>query len=557
MADEDATPETEPDAPTAQATALWKRLGMRQRIVIIGALAALIGVLGWTMSRGETVTHAVLYSGLSPEQAGRVIQELQTSKVPYEVENKGTVITVPEDRVDEIRLTFAADGKGPQGGVGFEVFDNQAFGTTSFVERTNYQRATEGELARTIQSLSTVDRARVHIAMGKRSLYSREDEPPSASVVLELRAGQQLTRAQRRGIVNMVASSIAGLDPSRVTLLDGTGNALAAPGSEGVGHEDSMDLERTLASRVERMLEAVVGPGNVAVTVTAELDRELVERTEERYDQPAESPPMVSYERHAIGEAAIANVGGVAGAQGNLPGTTGAGGGGPGQAGQRLDEVKNFEVNKIVQHTIGPKLRLKRLHLAVLVDEPTDESGAPLARSEADLARIASIAREAAGLDEERGDKIEVHSVPFAREPLPELGEQEETPAAEAEAGIPVPYLAAAGAGALALFILFFMVLRSRRKKKEDEAEEREEVVATTLPMTVEELQAELPGGAGDTSEDLPAGELPDDATLLDRVAMAAASDSELAARVLRTWLAAQKNAPSFAANDDEYEEAA
>ena len=559
MADEDATPETESKAPTAQATALWKRLGMRQRIVIIGALAALIGVLGWTMSRGETVPHAVLYSELSQEEAGRVIQELQARKIAYDVEHNGTVITVPEDQVDELRLTLAADGGAPNGGVGFEVFDKQSFGTTSFVERMNYRRALEGELARTIKSLSTVDRARVHIAMGKRSLYSREDEPPSASVMLELRAGQQLSRAQRRGIVNLVASSIDGLDPSRVTLVDGSGNALAAPGSEGVGHEDSMDLERTLASRVERMLEAVVAPGNVAVTVTAELDRELIERTEERYDQPAESPPMTSYERHAIGEAAIANVGGVAGAQGNLPGTAGPGAGGPGQPGQRLDEVKNFEVNKIVQHSIGPKLRLKRLHLAVLVDEPKDDSGASVARSEADLARIASIAREAAGLDEERGDKIEVHSVPFAHEPLPELGDAvEDEPVGETETGIPVPYLAAAGAGALALFVLFFMVLRARRKKKQAEEEEREEVVATTLPMTVEELEAELPGGVEDPdNQDITPTELPENATLLDRVAMAAASDSELAARVFRTWLAGPKKSADGAANDDEYEEAA
>ena len=260
MAEEEAPPEKEPDAPAAQATALWKRLGTRERIVIIVAVAAMLGVIGWAMNRGDAAPHAVLYSGLSQEDAGRVVQELQTRKVPYEVENGGTAISVPEDKVHELRLTLAADGGGPTGAsVGFELFDKQAFGTTSFVERMNFRRALEGELARTIMSLSTVERARVHIAMGKRSLYSREDEPPSASVVLALRAGQQLSRAQRRGVVNMVASSVDGLDASRVTLVDGKGNALASPGSDGVAPEDTMDLERTLASRVERMLEAVVG----------------------------------------------------------------------------------------------------------------------------------------------------------------------------------------------------------------------------------------------------------------------------------------------------------
>lgn len=561
MADEE-TPEKDEPAPN-QAVAVWQRLGSRQRVVIGVALAVMLAILGWAMTRDTSIAHGVLFSGLSPEDAGRIVQELQTRKVPYEVANGGTAITVPESQVHELRLTLSADGMSPVGGgVGFELFDKQAFGTTSFVERMNFRRALEGELSRTIMSLSTVDRARVHIAMGKRSLYTRESEPPSASVVMSLRAGQELTRVQRRGIVNMVASAVDGLDPARVTLVDGNGNALSSPDSDSVGPEGTMDLERTLAQRVERMLEAVVGSNNVAVTITAELDREIIERTEELYDQAPDKIALRSEERVVRGEGAAANVGGEAGARGNLPGTAAGGGGGAGAGPQHLSEMKNYEINKIVQRTVGPKQRVKRLHLAVLIDEQVDEEGNPIVRTPEELSRITAIAREAAGLDEERGDKIEVHSVPFVRDAVPELPEEEEV---VPEEGIPLPYLAAAGAAALLMFIVFFAMLRRRRRKAaEQEAEEQdEEELPTTLPMTVSELEAELPGGAIEAEMLETAAsalqELPEDATALDKATAVAAADTELASRVLRGWLADDSPAPSAneyhsaAANDEGY----
>lgn len=553
MADEE-TPQT-PAPPATQATALWRGLSGGQRMVAIGALVALLGVLGWAMARDTGAAHGVLFSGLTTEDAGRIVQELQARKVPYEVENGGSAITVPESQVHELRLILSADGVSPSGGgVGFELFDKQAFGTTSFVERMNFRRALEGELSRTIMSLSTVDRARVHIAMGKRSLYSRDNDPPTASVVLSLRGGQQLSRAQRRGIVNMVASSVDGLDPAQVTLVDGNGNALSTPDADGVGPDGAMDMERTLAQRVEHMLEALVGQGNVAVTVTAELDRAHIERTEETYDQAPENK-IVRRESREVrgggGKPGAANVGGPAGARANLPGTAGGGGGGGGGDPSHLSETKAYEVNHVVSKTTGPKLRVKRLHLAVLVDEARDEEGNPISRSADELARIASIAREAAGLDEERGDKIEVHSVPFVREELPEADEVIEEVAAPAE--IPRLYLAAAGAAAFVLFVIFFLILR-RRRRSEPAAE-----VATTLPMTVEELQADLPEDELAELERARAGraleELPDDATPLDRACVAVAGDTELAARVLRAWLT--EGAGEDAANDEAYDKAA
>ncbi|MEM6995368.1 MAG: flagellar M-ring protein FliF C-terminal domain-containing protein, partial [Myxococcota bacterium] len=315
----------------------------------------------------------------------------------------------------------------------------------------------------------------------------------------------------------------------------------------------SMDLERTLAKRVERMLEAVVGPGNVAVTVTAELDRELVERTEELYDQSPEKTALRSETREVRGDGGVPNVGGPAGARGNLPGTGGAGGGAGAPPGtQHLAETKQYEVNRIVRKSIGPKQRIKRLHLAVLVDEAVDEEGNPIARTPEALTQINAIAREAAGLDAERGDKIEVHSVPFVREEAPAEAEAVDEVAAAPE-GIPTLYLAAGGAAAAVLFVVFFLILRRRRKKT------AEEEVATTLPMTVGELQAELPEGEAEEDGPDPATlveELPEDASPLERASAVAASDTELAARILRGWLA-EAPAAATPANDEVYDEAA
>src|SRR5262249_44703583 len=154
---------------------------------------------------------AVLFSGLTPEDAGQVVDQLKTQKVQYKLDANGTTVDVPEDKVHELRITLASAGIPRGGGVGFEVFDKQSFGTTSFVEQVNQVRALQGELQRTIMSLEAVDRARVHVAMRERSLYRKEDEPPSASVVLKLRPGRQLTRAQVQGIVHLVAASVEGL----------------------------------------------------------------------------------------------------------------------------------------------------------------------------------------------------------------------------------------------------------------------------------------------------------------------------------------------------------
>ncbi|MCR9162764.1 MAG: flagellar basal-body MS-ring/collar protein FliF [Nannocystaceae bacterium] len=577
MADQDdktpqETPSTTSATPVGQFVGLWNKLGVRQKVVGIVAIVALIAGLSWMSMREAPMQGEILFANLSQEDAGRLVQELQTRNVPYELVAGGTAIEVPKDQVHELRLTLAADGASPSGGtgVGFELFDRQSFGATNFVEQTNFRRALEGELARTISSLASVERARVHIATGKRSLYARKDDPPTASIVVSLKPGTTLDPAQRRGIVNLVSSSVDGLTAENVALVDGNGNALSTPGSDMEEAEVAMELERTLAARVEAMIEPVVGPGNVKVTVTADVDRAQVERTERKYDQGPDNIALASEERHVSGGNAVGNNGGVAGARGNLPGAEGAGGGGggAGAGGQNLHEIKNYEVNQVIERTVGPRQRVRRLHVAVLLNEEVDEEGAPVTRTPEQLKSLEALARKAAGLDDQRGDGIELLSVPFVKPDL-EAG-VEVAPADVTGAELPPVWMMAAAAGAALLIIIVFAFIMMRRRKKKRQAAEAEaeaqaqELEAGTLPKTVEELEAELPGDAAGDERSLEKKprleDLDEDASNLERATAMAAADPEIAARVLRGWLTSTKRGakPTIpAANSKDYSEAA
>ena len=567
---DDKTPQDAPTTtgsnPVGQFVGLWTKLGVRQKVVGIVALVALIAGLSWLSMKETPMDGEVLFSGLSQEDAGRLVQELQSRNVPYELVAGGTAIEVPKAQVHELRLTLAAEGASPSGGagVGFELFDRQSFGATNFVEQTNFRRALEGELARTISSLASVERARVHIATGKRSLYARKDDPPTASVVVTLKQGKTLTADQRRGIVNLLSSSVDGLVAENVALVDGDGNALSSPGIDAEGAEVAMELERTLAQRVEAMLEPVVGPGNVKVTVTADVDRAQIERTERKYDQGPDNIALASEERHVSGGNGAGNNGGVAGARGNLPGAEGAGGGGAGAGGQNLHEIKNYEANQVIERTVGPRQRVRRLHVAVLLNEEVDEEGAPITRTPDQLKSLEALARKAAGLDDQRGDGIEMLSVPFVK---PDLEEGVEVaPADVTGAELPPVWMMAAAAGAALLIIIVFAFIMMRRRKKKREAADAEaaELEASTLPKTVEELEAELPEDATEDDRALirkpRLEDLDDDATYLERATAMAASDPEIAARVLRGWLTSTKRTatPTVpAANSEDYSEAA
>jgi flagellar M-ring protein FliF len=504
----------------AQSTALWRRVSPGKRLFVVATLAATIFGVGYLTCTASDVDYVPLFSSLSADDAADVTSRLRGMDVPYRLDGGGTMVAVPKDKVHEVRIALSSEGLPRGGGIGFEVFDEQSFGTTSFVEQINYRRALQGELARTVSAVAAVESARVHIAIGERSLYQESDDPPSASVALKLRAGQQLTSAQVRGIVHLVASSVQGLTPERVVIIDDRGNVLSAGDEDVVQVEAQRELEQTLALRIREMIERFVGRGGVAVVVTAEMDQLKVDSTEERFDKD-----NVAVRSEAItqeGAAGAVTVGGIAGARGNLPGASPPTAGPSGAGLTSLSETRNYEVNRIVTRTIGPTAKLKRLHVAVLVDNvknPEDPT-ASTPRAPEDLKRIEGIAREAAGLDSDRGDKLEVHNVAFAVEP--ELGET----AAASTGGFPLDKktLILIGAALSALMALGVVVMLARRPV------ERRQLMA--LPATLTEVERQLGAREGGESKQL------EGPSIYDRVVAAARADVGQATRVIQGWLA-------------------
>jgi flagellar M-ring protein FliF len=519
---------------TGQARALWGRLPMQRRAIAVGVVAAVIGLTAWVTLREKTSEWATLFSRLPAEDSGELLGLLQGRGVAARIGGDGASIEVPPGRVAEARMMAASAGL-PHGGTGFEVFDGRSFGQSSFVEQVNYRRALQGELARSISALSAVEGARVHIAMGKRSVFRDADEPPTASVALRLRPGQALEPSQVRGIVHLVAASVDGLTAERVSVIDQLGNVLSED-ADATGAESGIDLEKQLAARVRGMLERVVGPGRVAVTASAQMDTRQVDSTEELYDK--DSIALRSEGRTVEGAGDIGGIGGIAGSRANLPGapapTTTAAGAGV----QRLQETKNYEVNRVVRHTIEAPVRIGKMHVAVLVDYQRGADGVPVARSADELAQLTSLARQAAGIDEVRGDSIEVRSVPFIDQAEPAIDAEPAPAASSWPLPVSLPVLIAAGGGLLLFGAVAFMMLGARRRRRR-----RVSAQVISLPARVHEVQAALdePGQLGGAPRSaLALGPLP----LHERVQATVRADTAHAARVLSRWLEEAKAEP-------------
>jgi len=516
--------EDEKKTPARDFGNLWNSLPTKKRALVILALVATLGLVGFAVISARSLSYSVLFSGLSPKDAGDIVADLQTSSVPYRIAGSGTIIEVPSDRVNEARLSAASKGLLRDGSVGFEIFDGQSFGTTSFVEQLNYRRGLQGELARTIAGLDSVASARVHIAMGERAVFEDKDTPPSASVALKL-GSNRLSRTQVRGIANLVASSVDGLGVDRVTIIDDQGNSLSRDaGNQSLADDESTkaQLEKTLSTRVRSLLEKVVGKRHVAVAVTALLNHRSVDEKEEIYD-PKQT--AVRSESRTVGSADGKTVGGLAGVRGNLPGAPAAtksslAGGGS------LQETRNYEVSRVVRHTKDPSSTVKRLHVAVLVDFAKDEEGNPVERTKEQLDYLGAIAREAAGIDKARGDSIEVRNVPFSID----ASADEATIAAgeNASALPPVSVMAAGAAGALLLIVgVVFAMTRKKRPPTN-----------LGLPARVSELEAALNG----TAPVHQLGAARDASAIHDRVTGAVQQDTGRAARVISEWMAETKS---------------
>ena len=428
---------------------------LQQKIGYLITLAALIAVLGGMWMWSKVPDFRVLYANLSDRDGGAVVAALSQMNVPYRFSEVGGAIMVPAHQLHEVRMKLAAQDLPRAGGDGFRAIDNQKFGTSQFVEQINYQRALETELARSIQTVASVQSARVHLAINRPSVFVRDAQKPSASVVLQLTAGRSLEPGQVNAIVNLVSNSVPDLPSRNVTVVDQTGTLLSSQGMQGNGLDPGQlkykrEMESDFVKNIEKIISPFVGDGNVRAQVTAEMDFSKIERVDKTFD------PNTNQEKAALRSQSTSESiqGGTGAAGGGIPGAasnqppqtatapiTAAAGAqpnqGPGvqtpsvQTGvtQRKDSTVNYEVGEAISHTVQQVGIVKRLSLAVVVNHRTvtAEDGTTSAKplSDEEKNQITALVKNVVGFNQERGDTLNLVNVPFTQAPPVQT---EETP---------------------------------------------------------------------------------------------------------------------------------
>jgi len=451
------------------------------RAPLIFAVAVLIAVVVglWLWSRAPD--YKVLYSNLSDQDGGSIIAALQQANIPYKFSDGGGAILVPADQVHEMRLRLASQGLPKSGSVGFELMDNEKFGISQFAEQVNYQRALEGELERTIESLSTVKSARVHLAIPKPSVFVRDREAPSASVLVNLYPGRILDEGQVVAITHMVASAVPDMAARGVTIVDQDGNLLTQPSSsaglDATQLKYVQQVEHNTQQRIDAILAPLFGAGNAHSQVSADVDFSQVEQTSENYG-PNGNPQQTairSQQTSTDTELATAAASGVPGALSNQPpqpasapinAPNGASGTTTTPLSDRKDSTTNYELDKTVRHFQQSMGSIKRLSVAVVVNyvPVVDAKGHTTmqALSADKLAQVNQLVKDAMGFDAQRGDSVNVVNSTFTTDIDPDANlPWWRTPDMIALAKQIATYV---GIGAVALFLYFAMVKPALRR---------------------------------------------------------------------------------------------
>jgi flagellar M-ring protein FliF len=525
---------------------------------LVSLTLAFLAVVGLTIGSAywlNTPNYGVLFSDMDSESASSVIAKLKEQKVLYEIDDGGRTIRVPTTRVDELRLELAGQGMPGSGHVGFEIFDKTAFGVTDFLEHVNYRRALEGELARTISTISEVAGARVHIAMPQPSLFSGRDQPTKASVILKLRNKTQLAPQTVTAITGLVSASVESLKPEAVVIIDNFGRPLSKTedpddASSSVGIERQQRIERELSARVINLLEPIVGAGRVRVNVTAKLNSDTNEETEEKWDPTPVIRSQQTVSQTANGVAGAAQ--GVAGSRTNLPpdpskpeATTAAASMTNLPTGAaHTAETTNYEVSKLTRHSLQPRGDVTKLSVAVLLDDDRpaatgdqQQAAAAKPRAAEELQKIHGLVAAAVGLDADRGDQLTVENIAFEETPV----EPVVAPGAWQKYGPQVMeavrVLGIVALGALALFGVIRPIIKGSLAAgaagtaiaKSGPAAMAKAAVSGA--RTVQDIEAEM-------DAQLAVGGPQRMPVLTKRVAALTQREPENAAHLLRTWLA-------------------
>jgi len=430
------------EAPTPSLTALlrgFNNLPAGRKVGLMVALAAVVTIVVGSWIWAQTPDYRILYANLSDRDGGAVVESLQKLNIPFKMAEGGGAIMVPSGMVYEARLKLASQGLPKGGAAGFDLMDNMKIGATQFQESVAYQRALEGEITRTIEAISAVQGARVHLAMPKDTVFVREQQKPSASILINLYPGRTLEKAQVEGIVHLVASSVPDMPTSNVTIIDQNSKLLTSANKQSAIGLDSSQLEylqeveQNYIRRIEDILLPITGPNNVRAQVTADLDFSVAEQTAETYKpnaDPAQAAVRSSQTSETTGEGG-AGAAGVPGALSNQPpggatapinapaGRPGAAAGAAAASGGSMhkEATTNFELDKTISHVRNPVGAIKRLSVAVVVNNKGEKdkkgkvTSRPLTKDE--LTQIYNLSREAMGFNQVRGDTLNVVNAPF------------------------------------------------------------------------------------------------------------------------------------------------
>lgn len=387
-------------------TGIFHQMNTRQKtellMITLMTIAAFSLIVWWA---GQT-QYEVLFYDMSSSETGAVVEKLKESNVSYKIENGGTKILVPTDQVQELRLKFARQGLPESGLVGYEIFDKSNLGMSNFVQQINYRRALEGELSRTLNQMEEIKSSRVHIVIPEEKLFKEDEQSPTASVILTLVSSSGLSQSHIKGIARLISSSIEGLSPENVTIIDSYGNVLSKGESSNSMFASSSDqlelqkaVEEELIAKSQEMLEKVVGIGNSITRVNAQLDFETLERTSEIFDPDGQ---VVRSEQFT---------------------NTSSTGTDTTQTSKESATTK-YEINRTLEKVMSSAGGIERLTIAVLIngkyvkfDDPEDGEKFEMRyepRSEEEIADLTNIVKTAVGFDEERGDKIEVIGMQFS-----------------------------------------------------------------------------------------------------------------------------------------------
>jgi flagellar M-ring protein FliF len=404
-----------------------RTFGPVRAAAVATALIAAVALFAWLLSRVATPDYSLLYGDLDVNDAARIVEQLESAGIPYELRQGGAAVYVAAPAVPRARVALAEQGLPTGGATGYELFDTApTLGTTNFMQNVNLVRALEGELSRSIRSLDAVQAVRVHLVLPKREMFSRDREQPSASVLLRLRGNASLSAGQVLAIQHLVASAVAGLDPAHVSIVDGRGTLLTRADGETDGavaqasanDERRRRLEDHLQRTIEQLLERTLGTGKVRAEVSAEMDFDRINTSEELFDpdsQVVRSTQSIEESSNSRDAAADPTVSVAA----NLPDPTPAAEPGRSSATNenRTEETVNYEISKKVVNHVREIGSIKRLSVAVLVDGLSSGAGGAAdyrARSAEELDQIAALVRGAVGFDAERGDRVEVINMRFA-----------------------------------------------------------------------------------------------------------------------------------------------